>query len=148
MAEEKLLEITSTAKLEKIASTMDQERFLSRVLNTPKDNNPSRLLNKYMQEKQMTISEIARRAGIDENYCGKILNGKRMNPSRDYLILIGIALNLNVEQLDFMLRRYGKAELLPNDSKRDAIIFHGIANKKDKKEINFDLEREKQEVFK
>jgi transcriptional regulator with XRE-family HTH domain len=132
-------------KLIKIASKMKLEDFLRDIAEY---NNPSQVLDDYMTEKQMTISQIAHRAGIDENYCGKILNGKRINPSRDYLILIGVALGLNIKQLNLVLRGYGKAELSPKNSKRDAIIFHGIANKKDKKEINFDLEREKQEVFK
>lgn len=131
----------------KVASMMKLEDFLIDI-DIPEEDNPSSLLNEYIQETQMTVSQIARKAGIDENYCGKILNGKRVNPSRDYLILIGIALNLDIEKVNLVLRKYKQRELMPNESKRDAIIFHGIVNKKDKKEINFDLDSEDEDTFK
>lgn len=132
-------------RLIKIALSTNLEDFLKDI---PEDDNPAQLIKGYVEKSQMTISQIAQKADIDENYCGKILNGKRKNPSRDYLILIGVALDLHIEQLNYVLKKYGKAELEPNNSKRDAIIFYGIVNKKDKKEINFDLDREKQEPFK
>lgn len=134
-------------KLIEIASMTNLKDFLIDIEILEEDS-PFQLLNDYMQETQMTVSQISRKAGIDENYCGKILNGKRVNPSRDYLILICMALDLGIKELNYVLKRYGRTELMPNDSKRDAIIFYGIVNKKDKTEINFDLDNENEEIFK
>ena len=134
-------------KLIESASGMELKDFLIKI-DISEEDSPFRLLNDYMQETQMTVSQISRKAGIDENYCGKILNGKRVNPSRDYLILICMALDLDIKKLNYVLKRYGKTELMPSESKRDAIIFYGIVNKKDKKEINFDLDNENEEIFK
>lgn len=106
----------------------------------PKGNVGNDLLEEYVRKySNGNIADIARNAGIDDSYCRKIISGKR-NPRRDILILIGVfGLQLEFDELQYLLKRSGMAELSPNNGERDAIIVHGIQNGKSMEEIELNL---------
>lgn len=133
----KITKKISTDKFIKDAKKMPLDEYLE---NAPKGDVANDLLMEYVSEySNGNIAEIARKAGIDDSYCRKIISGKR-NPRRDILILIGaFGLGLEFEELQYLLKRSGVSELSPNNGERDAIIVYGIQNGKSKDDINLSL---------
>lgn len=127
----------STNKFIDKAKEMSLDPYLEK---TPKGNIGNDLLKEDVRKySNGNIADIARDAGIDDSYCRKIISGKR-NPRRDILILIGaFGLKLEFEDLQYLLKRNGMAELSPNNGERDAIIVHGIQNGKSRDEIELNL---------
>ena len=82
------------------------------------------LLNKYIADKKMTKADVIRKLNIDRNYGYLILNGKR-TPTRNCLIQLSIMLELDVEQIDYLLRLAGKSPLYVRNIV-DAKVFYAV----------------------
>ncbi len=89
-------------------------------------NNISTYLNSFMTEK--TISELSKSSDLSESYLYKLLEGKRINPSRDTLLKICFGLNLGIDESNSLLRA-GSFNILYPRIKRDSIIIFCL-NKK------------------
>ena len=111
--------------------TKDIEEELKKSADFSEDlieNNASpklcELLNKYIEEKKMTKSEVIRMINIDRNYGYWILNGSR-NPTRNCLIKLSLLLELDVEQINYLMRLAGKSPLYVRNGV-DAKVFYAI----------------------
>lgn len=82
------------------------------------------LLNDYIDKKKMTKAEVIRMLNIDRNYGYWILNGSR-NPTRNCLIQLSLLLELNVEQINYLMRLAGKSPLYVRNAV-DAKVFYAI----------------------
>lgn len=133
----KILKKISTNKFIKEAKEKSLDEYIT---SAPKGDVANNLLIEYLNKySNGNIAEIARKARIDDSYCRKIIAGKR-KPRRDILILIGaFGLGLKFDELQYLLKRNGVAQLSPNNGERDAIITHGIQNGNDVDEINLNL---------
>lgn len=92
-----------------------------------KSNAPPKLhelLNNYINEKKTTKAEVIRKLNIDRNYGYWILNGSR-NPTRNCLIQLSLILELDVEQINYLMRLSGKAPLYVRNAV-DARVFYAI----------------------
>ena len=116
--------------------TKDIEEELSKSAdfseNLIEDNAPPKLhelLNNYIEEKNMTKAEVIRKLNIDRNYGYWILNGSR-NPTRNCLIQLSLILELDVEQINYLLRLAEKSPLYVRNAV-DARVFYAIKHHMD-----------------
>ena len=92
-----------------------------------KDNTPPKLhelLNDHINEKKMTKAEVIRKLNIDRNYGYWILSGARI-PTRNCLIRLSLLLELDVEQINYLLRLVDKPPLYVRNAV-DAKVFYAI----------------------
>lgn len=82
------------------------------------------LLNNYINEKKMTKAEVIRKLNIDRNYGYWILNGSR-KPTRNCLIRLSLMLELDVEQINYLMRLAGKPPLYVRNAV-DARVFYAL----------------------
>lgn len=87
------------------------------------------LLNKYIEEKNMTKAEVIRKLNIDRNYGYWILNGTR-KPTRNCLIQLSLILGLDVEQINYLMKLAGKPPLYVRNP-LDARFFYAISHNMD-----------------
>lgn len=91
-------------------------------------------LSNILKKKSLVKSAVIKRSELSEVMGYQIFSGTR-NPSRDSLISICIAMELDVEQTQELLKVAQFAPLYPK-SKRDCIIINGIANRRTVTQIN------------
>ncbi len=106
-------------------------------INTSLTDYIEELLSRHGLKKPQIISE----SGLNEIYTYQILSGKR-NPSRDKLLALAIAMKLDLEECQKLLKFGGVNELYPRN-RRDAIIIFGLKKKLnifDLNELLFDLD--------
>lgn len=101
-------------------------------------------LQKLIIDKGFENSEIIFKSNIDKSYFYKILTGEKI-PSRDRIIQIAIALELNVIETNDLLGKLGYA--LYGGNKRDMIIIHCIENKINLIDIDYILDNFKEKTF-
>ena len=101
--------------------------------------------SEYLQElakvRQVKVSQIVSKANQGD-YVSKIFQGTRKT-SRDILLAIAIAMQINLEETQLLLR-LAKFHPLDTRDERDAIIIYGIHHQLsviDVNEILFDLDK-------
>ena len=106
-------------------------------------DNLSTMLDRLLKEKNLKKSTVIKAAEISEVYAYQIFSGLRV-PERNKLLCLGVAMSLNLDEIQTLLKCAGYAPLyvkLPFDS----ILIYGICNKLSVVEINeilFDYELE------
>lgn len=58
-------------------------------------------IKKYRKEKNMKLKEIADKSGISVGYLSHLENGSRVNPSREVMESISLALNKSITEVFF-----------------------------------------------
>lgn len=101
-----------------------------------KDKKFNIYLQKIIIEKGMENSVVIRKSNIHKSYFYQILRGEKL-PSRDRIIQIAIALNLNIQETNRMLMTQGY--ILYGGNPRDFIILYGIENNIDLVDIDIML---------
>ena len=81
-------------------------------------------LNKKMGEKNLSTAQLFEVASTERSTGYKIMNGQLL-PSRDSLLRVSFALELDVNETQYLLKIGRRARLTPRDS-RDAVILHCI----------------------
>ena len=97
-------------------------------------DNLSTMLDKLLKEKNLKKSSVIKAAEISEVYAYQIFSGLRV-PERNKLLCLGVAMSLNLDEIQTLLKCAGYAPLyvkLPFDS----ILIYGICNKLSVVEIN------------
>lgn len=79
------------------------------------------LLDKYNKK----ASAVSEEAGLATSYVGNIINGKKLNPSRDALLSICLAIGTELEEAQYLLKYAGQAPLYVR-RKRDVVIWFGF----------------------
>lgn len=77
-------------------------------------------LFKYIDEKQLKDSEVYNKVGIDRRLFSKIRSNKDYHPSKETVILLGIALKLTEEEIEDLLKSASYS--LPKNTTFDLII--------------------------
>lgn len=117
----------STTDLFRILSNSDSiDVFLDEYDSVLEKPTFSAYINKLIEEKNCSIPEIIERSCMSQSYCYQLIKGIR-KPSRDKIIQLGIGIELNLNEINKLLRVGGKSELYCRD-KRDAIVIFGINN--------------------
>jgi transcriptional regulator with XRE-family HTH domain len=92
------------------------------------------LLTQFLEEQGLTKPEIVKRSDLSEVYVYQIFSGLR-KPERKKLLCLSIAMELNLEQIQTLLKCSGYAPLYV---KRpfDSVVMYGICNKQTVGQIN------------
>ena len=91
-------------------------------------------LSNILEKKGLVKSAVIKKSELSEVMGYQIFSGVR-KPSRDSLICICVALELNSEEIQTLLKTAQFAQLYPKN-KRDSIIINGIANNRTVAQIN------------
>jgi predicted transcriptional regulator len=83
-------------------------------------------LAQLIEDKNVSKTDIFESAQINDTTGYHILNGRRL-PSRDKVIKLSVALGLNLDKTNRLLRKAKHGELYVKD-KRDAITIYSINN--------------------
>lgn len=125
--------------LAEIKSDGDMKKFLSR--NKNELVKPLHVyLNELLQAKNLNKAHVIKNSLINTNYAYHIFLGKKTNPSRDKIIALGLAMNLNLEEMQYLLRYAGVGALYPRNS-RDAVIISAVEQNFSVSETNLLLEK-------
>ncbi len=110
--------------LAEIKGESDMKKFLTR--NKKELVKPFHIfLEELLQEKNLNKADVIKNSLINTNYAYHIFSGKKDNPSRDKIISLAIAMNLNLDETQYLLRYAGEGSLYPRNS-RDALIISAI----------------------
>lgn len=96
-------------------------------------------LNKLLQDKNLTKSELVKKINNDDKHIYHIFSGLK-KPSREKLLTIARAMELNLEETQYLLRYGGFAILYPRNS-WDAVIISAIEKNLTILETNFILDQ-------
>ena len=129
--------IFKTAKLNKEDSCVFEEVVygdISNFINSNKDENKFQsLLFKYIDDRDLKDSDVYNKVHIDRRLFSKIRSNSNYHPSKDTVILLGLALKLNLDEMLDLLNSASYS--LPKNNYFDLIIrfcfIEGIYNLKD-----------------
>ena len=107
-------------------------------------------LNEYLAnlltEKNLSKAEVVDRAGLNREYTYHIFAGKKKNPSRPKLLALAIAMGLNLEEIQYLLRYAGLGILYPRNQ-WDAVIISAVEQKLNVLQTNELLHRLGETIF-
>ena len=120
--------VPTSKLLSKIFSTKNIRNFLTK--NREHFYAPS--LCEYLAElcakKKMKPRDAVKNADIDRIYGAEIFSGKRVNPSRDYIIRLALGLRLDYNECQKLLDVARESRLYPRIP-RDAVIISCLHDK-------------------
>lgn len=94
---------------------------IDNFINTNKEDNKfQKLLFKYIDEKELKDSDVYNKVHIDRRLFSKIRSDEEYHPSKETVILLGLALELNEKEMDDLLRSASYS--LPRNNYYDLII--------------------------
>ena len=82
-------------------------------------------LGQLMTEKHLTKQEVIERSGLNREYGYHILSGARKNPSRQKILALAVAMGLNLDEVQYLLR-YSRQGVLYPRNQWDAVIISAI----------------------
>ena len=119
MEEKKTSELNAILKN---ASLKDFDRI--RMNELPKKTRSlSEYLNTYIGNNGLVAADIIRGSQLSRDYAYSILNGNRPNPSRDRVIALCIAMQMNLEEVQRALEICNAGILYPKEARDMAIII-------------------------
>lgn len=138
---------TTTQLLHQARNTDDIFSFLSAHENDFLQESIGSYLKDLLEEKGMKIADVAKRS-MQGNYLYKVFSdeGER-KISRDVFCAIALAMELDYEQTQFLMRISGNAALDPRLA-RDAVILFGVEKHISVADINDTLDSMKIEPLK
>ena len=96
-------------------------------------------LNEYLEsllaEKNLTKQEVVDKSKLDRVYAYHIFSGNRKNPSRPKILALAIAMELNLEEIQYLLRYAKQSPLYPRNQ-WDSVIISAIEQKLNVMETN------------
>lgn len=95
-------------------------------LNQNKTYTFSELLFSFIDEKGFTDSEVYKKVSIDRRLFSKIRCSNNYIPKKENIIKLGLALSLNKDEIDMLLKSAGYS--LASNNKIDLIISFCIEN--------------------
>lgn len=85
-------------------------------------------LKKLMAEKHLERAEVIERSGLNREYAYHIFSGERKNPSRPKLLALAVAMGLNLDEVQYLLRYAQQGVLYPRNA-WDAVVISAIEQK-------------------
>lgn len=97
-------------------------------INENKDlNDFQTLLFKYIDERNLVDSDVYNKVHIDRRLFSKIRSDKNYHPSKETVLLLGLSLNLNEEEIEKLLNSASYS--LPKNNHYDLIMRFCFINK-------------------
>lgn len=114
---EKNAPVGGAFKRAKVATNFNLDNYINK---NKEDNKFQKLLFKYIDERDLKDSDVYNKVNIDRRLFSKIRNDRNYHPSKETVILLAIALELNEDELLDLLN---SAEYsLPNNDISNLII--------------------------
>ena len=85
-------------------------------------------LEKLLAEKNLTKKEVIERSDLNREYVYHIFSGLKKNPSRPKILAIAMAMELDLEEIQYLLRYAGFGVLYPRNQ-WDAVIISAVEQK-------------------
>ena len=82
-------------------------------------------LAKLLTEKNLTKADVIEQSGLNREYAYHIFSGMKKNPSRTKILALAVAMGLNLDEVQYLLRYAGQAILYPRNS-WDAVIISAV----------------------
>ncbi len=114
-------------KMSKCESCLEESSIDDYINNNKKDDKFQMLLFKYIDRLDKKDSEIYNKANIDRRLFSKIRSNKDYHPSKNTVISLGLALELNEDEIVSLLDSASYS--LPFNNKFDLIIRFCFINK-------------------
>lgn len=121
-----------------IPSFLRDQEFLNDYIDSNKEQNSfQKTLFKMIDERNLTDSEVYNKVHIDRRLFSKIRNDNTYHPSKETVILLGLSLKLNENEIETLLK--SASYYLPKNNNYDLIIrfcfIKSIYNIKDVNEL-------------
>lgn len=113
------------------------EHFLKRNSSVLDKQTFAEYLGELMKERNANKKEVIKKSLINEIYCYQIFAGSRM-PTKDKIIAIALALQLDLDETQRLLSLGGAAVLYPKNS-RDCVLINAINTHSSVSELNREL---------
>ncbi len=136
----------STGELLEVIKNNPLDRTIKEIQDEQLNISLREYLNSLIAERGSKPSEVMKKAGLNKSYFYAIIDGTRVNPSRDILIRLCFGFELSLGETQKLLKTFGAAVLYPR-SRRDSIIIHAIENKLTLEECNDNLHAYGQKTF-
>lgn len=108
--------------LHEIKNASEADQFMENLANSFIHTDSAEYLAELLQMKQLTKSHVIHQANLTPATGYQYFDGKR-RPSRARMIALGFGFQLNLIELNTMLKRTGYAELYAKDEWDALIIF-------------------------
>lgn len=117
-----------TEQLEnELVAASSVEDFLADNKDNFKNFTLAEYLNKLLQEKNLTKSELIKRSQLDTTYVYHVFSGVTKKPARTNVIALALALKLSPKETNYLLY-YAGVEKLYVRNEWDSIIFFALEN--------------------
>lgn len=97
-------------------------------------------LTNLLTEKSLLKKDVVRNSGLNREYAYHLFAGTKDKPSRQKVLAIGIAMGLNLEEMQYLLK-YAKLNILYPRNQWDSVIISAIEQKLNVIETNHLLEQ-------
>lgn len=88
----------------------------------------SEYLENLLAEKNLTKQAVIERSGVQREYAYHIFSGLKKNPSRPKILALAFAMDLNLDETQYLLRYAKQSPLYPRNP-WDSIIISAIEQK-------------------
>ena len=85
----------------------------------------SEYLSSLLAQKHLSKQEVIERSGVQREYAYHIFSGLKKNPSRPKILALAFAMNLTLEETQYLLRYSKQSPLYPRNP-WDSIIISAI----------------------
>ena len=117
-----------TEQLEnELAIASSVEDFLADNKDSFRNFTLAEYLNKLLQERNLTKSELIKRSQLDTTYVYRVFSGVTKKPARTNVIALALALELSPQETNYLLY-YAGVEKLYVRNEWDSIIFFALEN--------------------
>ena len=82
-------------------------------------------LTNLLTEKNLLKRDVVRESGLNREYVYHLFAGTREKPSRQKVLAIGVAMGLNLEEMQYLLK-YAKLNILYPRNQWDSVIISAI----------------------
>ena len=114
-----LLEVIKNNPLDKTIEEIQREQI---------DTSLKEHLNSLLKERGVKPADVMKKTGLNKSYFYALLDGTKINPSRDILIRLCFGFEMSLDETQKFLKTFGVAMLYARN-RRDSIIIHAIENK-------------------
>lgn len=136
----KVTEHQKTEELNEILGTLNKNSFSSYVSGLDTAPSVAGIFENYLFQNGITRGNLIKRSGLSRSYAYEILNGIKTNPSRDSIISLCMAAEMDLNATQRTLRAGGAGELYAKIPRDAAIILHINQGQHDIVKLNIFLE--------
>lgn len=136
----KVTEHQKTEELNEILGTLNKDSFSSYVSGLDTAPSVAGIFENYLFQNGITRGNLIKRSGLSRSYAYEILNGIKTNPSRDSIISLCMAAEMDLNATQRTLRAGGAGELYAKIPRDAAIILHINQGQHDIVKLNIFLE--------